>query len=344
MPMAETAPLPPWLRAISNSRLILSTDGAGFQVDCGGTGIVDELKKMRDAGQLATVEHVFVTHYHDDHTDALPVLVDEFGSQVHACASLVDVLERPGDYRLPCLTKNPVRVTASRRDGESWRWREFRMTIYDFPGQTLHHNALLVERDGGGAVLLAGDSFTPSGIDDYCLPNRNFLGPGRGLLRCLDLVATLPEDCWVINQHVEPMFRFAPEQIATMRDTLHDRIALVQDLLPCDDPNFGLDEGWAVLHPYAVQVRPGDTARLQLRITNHSPRERTFRAVLHAPSGFAVEPILPTAIAAREDGFIVVGVAIPSGASPGLYVLTADVAWEDGTLCEWAEGLVEVVP
>jgi glyoxylase-like metal-dependent hydrolase (beta-lactamase superfamily II) len=61
------------------------------------------------------VEQVFVTHNHGDHTDALPALVAEFGATVHACGSLVDLIERPGDYRLPCLTKKPAASPRSTR-------------------------------------------------------------------------------------------------------------------------------------------------------------------------------------------------------------------------------------
>jgi pimeloyl-ACP methyl ester carboxylesterase len=146
---AETLPLPAAIIPISNSRLILAADRSGFLVDCGGTDIIDELRKLRAAGKLTSVEHVYVTHYHDDHTDALPKLVAEFGAKVHDCGSLIDLIERPGDYRLPCLTKNPTPVTATHRHGETWSWKEYQLTIFDFPGQTLHHNALLVEREGG---------------------------------------------------------------------------------------------------------------------------------------------------------------------------------------------------
>ena len=133
MPMAETLPLPDAIIPISNSRLILAADRSGFLVDCGGTGIIEELRKLRAAGKLTSVEHVFVTHYHDDHTDALPQLVAEFGAKVHACGSLVDVIERPGDYRLPCLTKNPTPVTAKHRDGDTWRWKEYRADDFRSP-------------------------------------------------------------------------------------------------------------------------------------------------------------------------------------------------------------------
>ncbi len=343
MPMAETLPLPESIIPISNSRLILAADGSGFLVDCGGTHIVGELRKLRAAGKLTSVEHVFVTHYHDDHTDALPALVKEFGAKVHACGSLVDLIERPGDYRLPCLTRNPVTVTAKHRAGDTWRWKEHQLTIFDYPGQTLHHNALLVQRDGGWSAFFAGDSFTPTGIDDYCLQNRNFLRAGEGFFRCLDQLGQLPAGCLILNQHVEPAFRFSPAQVARMRETLRQRIPLLAELLPFDDPNYGLDEGWAVLHPYWITVRPGDAAQLGLRITNHSAREQVFRAAVHAPEGFQAAGIEPTRIAAHTDGVLKLTVQVPADSRPGLHVVVADVGWEGAELREWTEAVLEVI-
>ena len=343
MAMAETLPLPEAIIPISNSRLILAADRSGFLVDCGGTGIIDELRKLRAAGRLTSIEHVFVTHYHDDHTDALPALVSEFGAKVHACGSLVDLIERPGDYRLPCLTKNPTTVTAKHRDRDTWRWKEYQLTIFDYPGQTLHHNALLVERDGGWSALFVGDSFTPSGIDDYCLQNRNFLHEGQGFFRCLDQLEKLPAGCLILNQHVEPAFRFAPGQVSQMRETLRRRIPLLTDLLPFDDPNYGLDESWAVLHPYWMTVRAGESAPLALRITNHSPRPRTFRAAARAPEGFRVTGVESVRIAPHTDGLLPMTVQVPGDGAPGLHVIVADVGWEGAELREWTEAVVEVI-
>ena len=111
--MAETVPLPPEIIAISNSRLVLANDGSGFLIDCGGTGIINELRKLKASGKLKSVDDVFVTHYHDDHTDALPLLVSEFGPKVHACGSLVDLIEHPGEYRLPWVRLHALNTIAS---------------------------------------------------------------------------------------------------------------------------------------------------------------------------------------------------------------------------------------
>lgn len=344
MPMAETLPLPGDIIAISNSRLILAANGAGFLVDCGGTGIIEELRKLRSAGRLTSIEHVFVTHYHDDHTDALPELVAEFGAKVHACGSLVDLIERPTDYRLPCLTKKPTPVPAPHRDRDTWSWNEYQFTIFDFPGQTLHHNALLVESGHGWSAFFAGDSFTPSGVDDYCLQNRNFLHEGMGYLRCLGLLEKLPVGCLILNQHVAPAFRFSPAQVSRMRETLLRRIPLLAALVPFDNPNYGLDAGWAVFHPYWLTVQPGESAGFALRITNHSPRERIFRGVAQAPDGFQVTGVEPVRIPPHADGLIPMTVQVPADTPPGLGVIVADVSWEDGELREWSEAVIEVLP
>lgn len=343
MPMAETLPLPAQIVPISNSRLILAADGSGFLVDCGGSDIIEKLRKLREQGKLTSLEHVFVTHYHDDHTDALPKLVTEFGAKVHACGGLVNVLEHPGEYRLPCLTKNPIQVTASHRDGEKWKWKEYQLTIFNFPGQTLYHNALLVQQGAGWGAFFAGDSFTPSGIDDYCLQNRNFLHEGQGFFRCLDQLEKLPIRCMILNQHVEPAFRFSAPQISYMRKALQKRIPLLRELLPFDDPNFGLDESWAVLHPHWITVQPGGTAKIALRVTNHSAGEQTFRAGLHAPAGFKVNEVAPIRVGAHAEGALEISVQVPANINPGLHVLTSDIAWETNELREWAEAVIEVV-
>ena len=80
MPLAETNSLPPWVKAISNTRLILAADGSGLLVDCGTTNILDQLKKLREAGTLTSIDHFFITHYHDDPTDQVPAAVATFGA------------------------------------------------------------------------------------------------------------------------------------------------------------------------------------------------------------------------------------------------------------------------
>ena len=342
MPMAEQRPLPAWIVSISNSRLILSADGSGFLVDCGGKDILEKLKTMRDAGTLASLKHIFVTHYHDDHTDQVPALVKEFGSKVYACRELVDIYENPSAYRLPCLTPNSISVTKIFAEKETWHWKEFEMTGYFFPGQTLYHQALWVKKDGGESVFFIGDSFTPSGIDDYCLLNRNLLHPGMGYFYCLDLLQQVPAETFLINQHVEPLFRYSREQIDRMRKTLEKRVELLRSLFPWDDPNFGIDEQWAGFYPYAQTARKGEPVKLRIKIMNHSPREQSFSVRPRLPDRwtFRFTSPNPARIPPRTEGFVEMQISPPANAADGAHLLTADIQWGDWDLREWVEGII----
>lgn len=344
MPMAQTKALPGWVRAIDNARCILSADGSGFLVDCGSAHILGQLKQLRQAGALASLDQIWVTHYHDDHTDQVSAAVAEFGSTVLACRELWDVLERPGDYYLPCLTRNPIMVSGRLTSGARWRWKEFDLTAWFFPGQTLYHQALLVRKDGGESILFVGDSFTPSGLDDYCLQNRNFLHPGTGYFQCLSRLRDLPAGCWLVNQHVEPMFRFSPAQLQWMESALEKRVELLRDLFPWDDPNYGLDEAWARLVPYGIQADAGKPFACRAILFNHSPQEEGFEIRPRLPRGWSLKNLCPgpVRVPPGQEGAVEFSVLPAPDSQPGLYVITADVNARQGDFIEWMEALVRI--
>jgi hypothetical protein len=94
--------------------------------------------------------------------------------------------------------------------------------------------------------------FTPSGIDDYCLQNRDFARAGEGNLYCLKVSDSLSPRVWFVNQHVAPTFRFSAEQRERMRVELMKRITILKEMSPCPEPNYAIDESWAAIHPYGI--------------------------------------------------------------------------------------------
>src|SRR5262249_49799748 len=161
-----------WAIAIGNSRLLLSASGAAFLVDCGYDRVIDELKQLQSKGKFRSLEGIFITHYHDDHTDRAQACASYYNCPVYFSRELLDILEKPSAYRMPCLSPYPITSGKPQAEGAQMRWHEFEFTFSYFPGQTLLHDSLLLKRDGGGMILFVGDSFTPSGMDDYCLWNR----------------------------------------------------------------------------------------------------------------------------------------------------------------------------
>ncbi len=345
MKWGATKDLPSWVIPIQNSRLVLSEGGVGWLIDCGSQGIINELKRLRDAGRLTSLEGLFITHYHDDHTDSINPLLAEFPCPVHVTPLMADILRHPRAYRMPAMTSHPVADVTVMPDQTTMVWREFQLTFYDYPGQTLYHDALLVEHEQGQKIFLLGDSFTPSGIDDYCLLNRNLLHEGKGYFYCLDVLVSLPSNTWLVNEHVVPTFRFAPSQLAEMRSALTERKRLLAELFPWDEANYGIDERWARLDPYGQTIRPGQKTSLAIRILNHSGIAHEYTVTPHAPAGFRIEPeSLRLTVGPRQEDSATFTVSIPSSGAEPLAVITADIAFDSWDLRHWCEVLLEIEP
>ncbi len=340
MPMAEQRPLPDWAMAIGNSRLLLSLSGTGFLIDAGYKGTRPKLDELLATGRLKSVEGIWITHYHDDHTDFAQELAEHFHCPVYFTPQLTDILEHPSHYHMPCLTTAAITAGKPQPDGSRMRWHEFQFTFLYFPGQTLYHDGLRVERDGGGALFFAGDSFTPSGIDDYCLQNRNFVDEGQGYLYCLAILQHLPRDVWLVNQHVGPTFRFSAEQFARMHAELLKRQALLKELAPWPDPNYAIDESWAFVDPYGSEARNGENVTLRVRILNHAPQREVYRVKWNLPEGWKTVRTNPEiAIPAHQEE---AAQTVFTVRGDGLYVVTADVEFAGRQLPEWCEALVRV--
>jgi glyoxylase-like metal-dependent hydrolase (beta-lactamase superfamily II) len=340
MAMAEQAKLPDDIIAIGNSRLIVSRTGAAFLVDAGYGKLLPELQRLRTDGKIKSLDGIWITHYHDDHTDYINDLVAEFRSPVYFTRGMAEVMEKPGAFRLPCLTTRPVPVQGAKGDQETLRWNEWQFTFWHFPGQTLYHGGLVARRDDGDTFLFAGDSFTPSGMDDYCMQNRVILRPREGYDNCLRRIAGLPRQTWLINQHVQPMFRYSEAQISRMRSELTKRSAVLKELSPWPDINYMTDESWARIHPYGSQVRAGDTAELELRILNHAPARLSYFVKWNLPSGWTlVDAQASVTLAGRQEGSVRARLK-PN--APGLHIVTADVAFNGRELKQWTEALVRV--
>jgi glyoxylase-like metal-dependent hydrolase (beta-lactamase superfamily II) len=339
MPMAETKEPPEWIRVINNARVIVSGSGAAFLIDCGSRRILDEVKN-----KFPKVEGIWVTHYHDDHTNLVQTASEELKAPVFATGELRDILEHPAAYRMPCLTPNAIRQVQVVPEGGTRRWHEFEFRYFYFPGQTIYHDGLLIKRDGGESVFFVGDSFTPSGMDDYCVLNRNLAEPAPGYADCLRLVDRLKPD-WLINQHVNPMFHFSETQIATMLANWQQRRTRLAALFPWDDPNFGIDEQWARLYPYRSEARAGERVNLKVLILNHSAVARRFRVTPHVPSGWTAPASVQATIGPRKSFEIAIPVTAGDGPQNGNpAIITADIAFGQWDLREWMEAWVEMKP
>jgi glyoxylase-like metal-dependent hydrolase (beta-lactamase superfamily II) len=346
MPICAGKPYPDFVVHIGTTWLISSQSRAVFVLDCGTQGVVRRIQRMQAKGQLGAVEGLWITHYHDDHVDAIPQFRDAFNCPVIADKRVVQVVEDPLAWRLPCISPVQIQVDRRTEHGESWAWREFTFTAYHLPGQTHYHGGLLV-KGRGTRILFVGDSFTPSGLDDYCAGNRNLLGHNKGFDACLALVQQIAPQM-MLNSHVDTGFNFTAEDCASMRANLAEREKSYGDLVPWGHANYGLDEHWVRCHPYEQHVSPGtgvqDTrVQIDVIVTNHSNHRCTARCRPVPPPQWQIDAAAAeTTIAPKTEGRIALVLDIPHDAAPGRWVIPIDVIYDGRRLGQCREAIVVI--
>jgi glyoxylase-like metal-dependent hydrolase (beta-lactamase superfamily II) len=340
MPLRKGKPVPSCLRHTGTTWVLLSRDRAAFVMDCGSDRVVEELRKLIKKGTIRSVEGLWITHFHDDHVDGVPAFQKAFDCPTIATRRVAEVVREPLAWRLPCISPARCRVDKVPEDGESWRWREFTLTAFDFPGQTLHHGGLLAER-GDLRMFFSGDSFTPGGIDDYCAQNRNWLGRGVGFDRCLALMQKL-RPTHIFNCHVPDAFDFTPDQLRQMRANLAERETLFGKLVPWEHANFGTDASWVRCQPYEQQARAGRDAPLQVVLTNHAAEARpaACRAVLPQAWGGGNTAWAEATAPPKAETPLALAVPIPAKAAPGRCVIPVDIHFGDRELPQFAEAII----
>lgn len=342
MPIRPGIKPPECLRHYGTTWMIVSKTGAALVMDVGSPGVVSRLKKMLEDDEIKSVEGLWVTHYHYDHTDGIPEFQQEFDCPCFADRRLADVLTNPTAWRLPCLAPEPLRVHRPMEDGQSWQWHEFKLTSYNYPGQTLYHDALLAEADGQ-RMLFVGDSHTMGGIDDYCAHNRNWLGRDVGFQYCISLIEKL-KPTHIFNCHVNDAFTFTAEEIQFMRNTLDQREKLFGQIVPWDHANYGMDASWVRCFPYTQKAEAGDTVELKVIVTNHSTtaQNAACRAVLPRAFGGTAVPWVEAEIPAKTEEEFRIAFRIPADVESGRYVIPVDVKHGPWNLPQFAEAIVDI--
>jgi glyoxylase-like metal-dependent hydrolase (beta-lactamase superfamily II) len=330
---------PPWIRNIaSTTKAIVAGDGSVFLSDCGHASAIETLDKLLASGEIRSVDGLWITHYHDDHTQFVNVAKRKYGANVYVERHLVDILEHPLAYQMPCLFPESIRVDRPMEHGETIEWKGFRLTAYHFPGQTLYHDGLLVERDGVRAFF-TGDSFANFGIDDYCSQNRCFLGPDVGYRKCFRLLLDLKPDL-LVAAHWGPV-PVSAEYLRRADELLAEREKLFARMFPWEDPNFGLDPGWIRCYPYRQKALPGASVTIEGRVYNHAPRPKQVRLQLRTPPGWTAPPAATATIPPRAEGRIRLLAQAPAHPGRRRHVLGLEATAGGVRLGEFAEAIVD---
>jgi glyoxylase-like metal-dependent hydrolase (beta-lactamase superfamily II) len=330
---------PKWLRHFaSTTRAIVADDGSAFLSDCGFQTAINAIDQAIASGEIRSVDGIWITHYHDDHTQMVNAAKRKYGAKVYVERHMVDIIENPLAYQMPCLFPESIRVDRPMEHGETIEWKGFRLTAYHFPGQTLYHDGLLAERDGVKAFF-TGDSFANFGIDDYCSQNRCFLGRDVGYEKCFRLLLDVKPDL-LVAAHWGPL-PISAEYLRRAQELFAEREKLFGRLFPWENPNFGLDPGWIRCYPYRQKSLPGGTVAIEARVYNHAPKPKQVRLEWRAPAGWTVPAPATATIGARAEGSVRFTLRAPERPARRRQVLGLAVTVEGMRLGEFAEAIVD---
>jgi len=339
-------PLPPvdypkWYRDITyTTKAIVADDKSVFLSDCGSMRVVDELARLQKSGEIDKIEGLWITHYHDDHTEAVNLARRRFGCPVYAQKGLVDILEHPTAYQGPCLYPESIHVDHVLADRETLAWKGFKLTAFDFPSQTVYHDGLLVEREGH-KVFFTGDGFSSRSFSDVCSQNRNFSGRDVGMEKCCKILLESRPDI-LMTAHWGPLL-MTDAYLNKFITYLQAREKIYEKLFPYDNVNFGIDPYWLRAYPFRQKALPGSTVQIEARALNHSTRPKKVQATLSLQKGWtSVHTSGELTIPARTEGRIRLSAVAPN-ASRRRHVLGISAVVDNQPVGEFGAAIIDLL-
>ena len=332
MPPAKIVPTPPNVKYLFCNFLIISENRRGFLLDCGTRQGLDMLKPLFESGELEGIDICYITHFHNDHVDMLEELQSLYGCEIYAPKSFADMLINPEAYYITCLSDVKVKPVIL-PDNHKFTWQGYKFTHFEFPGQTLYHGGLVYD-DGKTSILFSGDSFCPTGFDDYCPQNRNFTGRNRGFHKCLDIIERTKPTC-IANQHQEKAFVYTKKEIDFLQKNLDEREGLLCAITPWQSPDYSLDRYFARFYPYVSRVKPNELCQKELQFTNHTGQSAQIKVKFTGSKGIVLPGDIEITLPPATSGFAdqePADVCVPAAflaETPGTYAVGAEV-WQNG--------------
>ncbi len=295
------------------------------------------IHELRENWGVKSVDVVIPTHYHDDHTCGIPHLQKRHGVQLWALDRMVDILENPHRYNVPCLLPYAMKVDRPIADGEMVQWEEYRLTVVHFPGQTEYHMAMGVDIDGK-RVVFVGDSIHDMGKAlTQPIIHRNLV-TAESHAKCAQRLVELKPD-FLAHGH-GGWFAVDDAKVRTLVDRAAGTNMMFDSILPPPSV-IGVSPGWLRLVPYQSSVEAGGRVELALEMRNHFGRRVALEARPITPRGWSSRPEVGLA-EIDEDQVGRVPFSIAVGRKKDRYALAADVRLDSRLLGQIVEAIVTV--
>lgn len=345
----------------SNTTYLISRSGKALAIDYGyearslcfphyaspanRRALLHDLAELKSQLGVDRIDAVLVSHFHDDHVSAIPILQRLFGTQCWATDSFADLLSRPEAHRFPCNAPEPIRIDRRIGLAEKVRWEEFEFEFAPMSGHT-RFSALIGFLADGLYYAHTGDQYLFfSGEKPFAERKRfqnHVYANGAlhdGYKQSSDwLLARRPDI--VLNGH-EPPYITDDAFFAQVEAWTSEYQVLHQAIMPLDDdqPHFDFDSwaGWIL--PYRTLLSEPGLVSVTVTVRNPLAHAATLKLRLVGPAGWrGTEMVLRAG--PREEINCDLGIFVPSTGRRQAFVLELEA---DGQrFGQVAEALVTV--
>ncbi len=140
-----------------NGYLLLSERGEGLVVDP-TLRDMPALDELLDELSRPSLRVAVASHYHSDHTDAIPYLSSKYGTSSWLHPWVARRTREVSTPDVPWLPDVPIIPDHLWPVEGTWRWNEYEFHVAPFPGQTWWH-CCFMSTVSGRKVLFGGDNF-----------------------------------------------------------------------------------------------------------------------------------------------------------------------------------------
>jgi glyoxylase-like metal-dependent hydrolase (beta-lactamase superfamily II) len=337
-----------------NFYLLLAPSGRALAIDCGllDHAFLDQaIERMQRQLGLKQIDACVITHMHGDHMLEAEHLRAKWGAQVWALDRMAGPVEHPEHYdyaaALHAYPRAPATLKIDRlfRDGETFTWEGYSLTVDWMPGQTEFALALRGQVDGRHVVFtgdnLFGDPLDPAQSGHEAVVARNSAILEEGYIYGAEYLRRIQPDL-ILGGHSYVMDQPAG-LIERYRTWAYELRAALADLSSDPDYRYWFDPYWVRAEPYRLRLRRGQEASFTLHVRNFRPEAQTHRIAVHAPEGWTASPAAVEGAldAAGRKGFPV-RLRAPESASPGVAIVAFDVTLDGKRYGEWFDLIVEV--
>lgn len=285
----------------SSSGAVLAID-TGYGLDTGDLrpaplhrrGEIETARLFLERSGSRGIDVVLVSHYHDDHVVAIPLLQRVYGSECWVPEWFADLLERPDEFAFPCTWSVPIRVDRRLRKGEPAVWEGIEFHVAPMSGHTRFSAAIGFEVDG---VRFAhtGDQYHTLGDDhgdrqpDEIAPNHVYRN-GAFLHSFAESARWLRE--WrpqvVLSGHQGPIWTddaFFDRVDEFTRDYEEDHLGSM--VLGEHEVHFDLDSWGGWIRPYRTFSPEIVPVTVRVTVRNPYPEQASLAIRLVGPAGWS---------------------------------------------------------